>query len=283
MEIARENGRFEDARWLVRKDGSRIFARWVTTPMRDHSGNLRGYAKVLRDETERRHAEEQLRKSLAEKQALLQEIHHRVKNNLQVITSLLSIQATRVDNDDLATILADTENRVRTIAALHESLYSSEDLASIEFGSYLRRLVGDLAGFYGVDQNRLGVAVRAEELLVDIGKAIPFGLVVNELVTNTFKHAFPKGAFRQRSRSSSSTPVRQRERVARQSQLAQLTVRDNGIGLPAEIRLDKTPSMGLHLVHVLAKQLDAELSIAGREGTTVVLKFPVPPVVTRSA
>jgi two-component sensor histidine kinase len=237
---------------------------------------------VLRDETERRHAEEQLRKSLAEKRALLQEIHHRVKNNLQVITSLLSIQATRVDNRHLATMLADTENRVRTIAALHESLYSSEDLASIEFGSYLRRLVGDLAGFYGVDQKRLEVAVRAEDLLVDIGKAIPLGLVVNELVSNTFKHAFPgerSGTVEielqhagDAARHSSSTPVA----------VAQLTVRDNGVGLPAELRFDETPSMGLHLVHVLAKQLDAELSIARRQGTTVVVKFPVPPVVTRS-
>jgi len=278
MEIAKENGRFEDARWLVRKDGSRIFARWVTTPMRNPAGNLRGYAKVLRDETERRQAEEQLRNSLAEKHALLQEVHHRVKNNLQVITSLLSIQTTRVDNQDVSTILADTENRVRTIAALHESLYSSDNLARIEFSSYLQRLVNDLTGFYGVDPKRLAVAVRAEKLLIDIGKAIPLGLVVNELVTNTFKHAFPKG------RSGTVEIALEHAGAAAGNlgptspRLVQLTVRDNGIGLPADIRPDETPSMGLHLVHILAKQLDAKVSIAGREGTTVALKFPVLPV-----
>src|SRR5215218_5561523 len=175
LELARENGRFEDARWLVRKDGSRLFARWVTTPMLDQSGNLRGYAKVLRDETERRNTEQRMQASLTEKQALLQEIHHRVKNNLQVITSLLSIQAARAANPEVQTILADTETRVRTIAALHESLYSSDDLASIEFGSYLGRLVQDLASFYRIDESHVRIEVRAKELLVDIGQAIPLG------------------------------------------------------------------------------------------------------------
>jgi PAS domain S-box-containing protein len=275
MEIARDSGRFEDARWLVRKDGSRLFARWVTTPMRDDAGNLRGYAKVLRDETERMQAEEKLRKSLAEKHALLQEVHHRVKNNLQVITSLLSIQTTRVDNQDVAAILADTENRVRTIAALHESLYSSDDLARIEFSSYLQRLVQDLAGFYGVDQSRLAVAVRAEKLLIDIGKAIPLGLVVNELITNTFKHAFPGERSGRVEIELEHAGAAARNNSSSTDAVAQLTIRDNGIGLPAELKLDATPSLGLHLVHVLAKQLNAELNIAGHEGTTVVVKFPV--------
>jgi two-component sensor histidine kinase len=123
--------------------------------MLNAAGNLHGYAKVLRDETERRNTEQQLQSSLAEKEALLQDIRHRVKNNLQIITSLLSIQAKRTESPEVQAILADTENRVRTIAALHESLYSSDDLASIEFGSYVGRLVEDLAGFYGIDKGPL--------------------------------------------------------------------------------------------------------------------------------
>jgi PAS domain S-box-containing protein len=277
LAVARDNGRFEDARWLVRRDGSRLFGRWVTTPMRDQAGNLRGYAKVLRDETERRSAEQQLRASLAEKQALLQEIHHRVKNNLQVITSLLSIQSTRLNNPAVSTVLADTENRVRTIAALHETLYSSKDLASIEFGSYLQRLVRDLAAFYAMDERRLKIAVRAADLVVDIGQAIPLGLVVNELVTNTFKHAFPSGrsgvveVHLDYLRGNGEGQPDQ----AQDDEWGQLTVKDTGVGLPSGFKFEETPSLGLHLVNVLVEQLQGELNIASTHGTAVTVKFPL--------
>jgi len=277
LDMARKNGRFEDARWLLRKDGSRLFARWVTTPMRDEGGSLRGYAKVLRDETERREAEQRLQASLAEKHALLQEIHHRVKNNLQVITSLLSLQAERIENPEVSSVMDDTENRVRAIAALHETLYSSEDLASIEFSSYVERLVRDLVGFYGVDEQRLKVQVRAEDLLLDIGQAIPLGLIVNELVTNTFKHAFPVGQsgtvdIQLRYLRNSVDLDRERSVV---SGLGQITVKDNGVGLPPDLKLDEPPSMGLHLVKVLVEQLQGELEVAAAEGTSFSVKFPM--------
>src|SRR3954451_19077574 len=144
--------------------------------MWDEAGNLRGYAKVLRDETERRRIEQQMRASLAEKQPLLQEIHHRVKNNLQVITSFLSIQAARLNHPEVCTILAETENRVRAIAGLHERLYNSHSLADIEFGAYLDQLVNDLAQFYAIDEKRLKLVVRTANLTLDIGQAIPLGL-----------------------------------------------------------------------------------------------------------
>jgi PAS domain S-box-containing protein len=277
LEIAQANGRFEDARLLVRKDGTRLFARWVTTPMLDDAGDLRGYAKVLRDETERRHAEQRLQASLAEKHALLQEIHHRVKNNLQVITSLLSIQAERIQNPDVSAVIEDTENRVRAIAALHETLYSSNDLASIEFGSYVERLVRDLVGFFGVDEKRLSVAIRADELLVDIGQAIPLGLIVNELVTNTFKHAFPvgkSGLMEIHLKYLADTPDHAIGRSVDRG-LGEITVKDNGVGLPANLRLNETPSMGLHLVNVLVEQLNGELEVAATEGTSFTVRFPL--------
>jgi PAS domain S-box-containing protein len=234
LEIARESGRFEDARLLVRKDGSRLFARWVTTPMRDEAGGLRGYAKVLRDETERREAEQRLQGSLAEKHALLQEVHHRVKNNLQVITSLLSLQADRIRNPEVSAVIEDTENRIRAIAALHESLYKSRDLASIEFSSYVERLVRDLAHFFGIDENRLRIALHAEPLRVDIGQAIPLGLIVNELVTNTFKHAFPTGqagSVEIHVKAVPATPEGDRARAAA-NMLGEIIVKDDGVGMP---------------------------------------------------
>jgi PAS domain S-box-containing protein len=277
LELALEHGRFEDARWMVRKDGSRFFGRWVTNPMRDETGELRGYAKVLRDETERRDAEQQMRASLAEKQALLQEIHHRVKNNLQVITSLLSIQASRIENPEVAAVLADTENRVRAIAALHETLYSSQDLASIEFGSYLRQLVGDLVSFYSVDRKRLQVTVTTEDLVVDIGQAIPLGLIVNELVTNALKHAFPSG---RRGTVKVELGYVRSSIDAEQGQtldegLGRLTVQDDGVGMPPGLKFDQTPSMGLHLVNVLVEQLRGTLELETTGGTRVTIEFPL--------
>lgn len=277
LEIARVNGRFEDARLVARKDGSRLFARWVTTPMRDEGGNLRGYAKVLRDETGRRNAEERLQSSLAEKQALLQEIHHRVKNNLQVITSLLSIQSERVHNPEVSSIIEDTENRVRAIAALHETLYSSNNLASIEFSAYVERLVRDLVGFFRVDEQRLRVAVRADRLIVDIGQAIPLGLIVNELVTNTLKHAFPVGRSGTVEILLRHLPVAARadSGASVDTGLGEITVRDNGVGLQPHLRIDETPSMGLHLVNVLVEQLQGQLEIAASEGASFTVKFPL--------
>jgi PAS domain S-box-containing protein len=277
LELSRENGRFEDARWLVRKDGTQLFGRWVTTPMWDEAGNLRGYAKVLRDETQRRKNEQQVRKSLAEKHALLQEIHHRVKNNLQVITSLLSIQAARMENPEVSAVLADTESRVRAIAALHETLYSSQDLGSIEFGTYLEQLVRDLVSFYCVDKNRLAVEIEATDLVVDIGQAIPLGLIVNELVTNTLKHAFPDS---QPGRLEVELKYLRNSVDVNQGQtlddgLGQLTVRDNGVGLPPTVKFEETPSMGLHLVNLLVEQLRGELKVDTAGGTAVTINFPL--------
>jgi PAS domain S-box-containing protein len=277
LDVARENGRFEDARLLVRKDGSRLFARWVTTPMRDEAGDLRGYAKVLRDETERRSAEQQLQASLTEKHALLQEIHHRVKNNLHVITSLLNIQSERVQNPEVAAVIEDTENRVRAIATLHETLYSSKDLGSIEFSSYVKRLVQELAGVFGVEGKQLKISIRADDLLVDIGQAIPLGLIVNELVTNTFKHAFPadrSGVVEIHVNYLPNTADRPLG-PSLGSGLAEITVKDNGVGLPPNVRFNETPSMGLHLVNILVEQIDGELEVAAAEGTAVTVKFPV--------
>ena len=263
LDSARDHGRFEDARWMVRKDGSRLFARWVTTPMRDEAGRLRGYAKVLRDETHRRSVEEQTNASLTEKEALLQEIHHRVKNNLQVIASLLSIQASRISNREVCAVLADTEHRVRAIAALHETLYSSEDLANIEFGSYLQQLVGDLLRFYRVDKRVLRVNIDAADMVIELRQALPLGLILNELVTNALKHAFPEG--RSGNLEVQLKYLRNAGDACKERTLdegfAQLTVRDDGVGLPLNLNLDEIPSMGLHLVRLLTDQLRGELRL----------------------
>jgi PAS domain S-box-containing protein len=163
MREAATVGRSEDERWHVRKDGTRFWCRGVMTSMDDGMGHVRGFAKVMRDETESRRASERLTASLAEKEALLKEIHHRVKNNLQVITSLLTLQSDTVLDDTIRDMFEEAVNRVRTIGDIHELLYRSPELARIDFDVYLNRLAENLLSFYGVEPNRIRVVVTAKD------------------------------------------------------------------------------------------------------------------------
>jgi len=263
-------GRAEDERWHRRKDGSRFWCSGVVTRIDDPQGNVRGLAKVMRDETERMQAREQTTRSLAEKEALLKEIHHRVKNNLQVITSLLTLQSDAVDDDATRTMFEEAVNRVRTIGDIHELLYRSPDLARVDFNLYLNQLAKSLSSFYGIDQKRIAVRVDARTTGLELAKAIPCGLIVNELLTNALKHGFPEersGEVRVTLECEHGTCV--------------LEVRDNGVGIPDEVTIDNTISLGLKLVSVLAQQLGGEVLIHRNGGTRFAVSFPDPSSVTK--
>jgi len=260
---ALRNGRSEDERWHSRKDGSRFWCSGVLTRIDDAAGKLRGFAKIMRDETERRRASKQLADSLAEKEVLLKEIHHRVKNNLQVITSLLTLQSDSLNDDATRTMFDEAVNRVRTIGDIHELLYRSPELARVDFNLYLERLVYNLFSFYGVDRSRIRSVVDAEGMRLDIAKAIPCGLIVNELLTNALKHAFPDGRSGEISISLRSQDGR-----------ASLEVADNGIGLADDLAVDGSASLGLKLVSVLAKQLHGEIHVDRHGGTRFAISFP---------
>jgi PAS domain S-box-containing protein len=276
LDEAAAHGRSEYGRWLIRKDGSRFWARWVTTPIYDESGQILAFAKVLHDETQRKQTEEQLREAVKEKNALIQEVHHRIKNNLQVINSLISLQADRVDRSMLS-ILEDTQNRVAAIGAIHEQLYASQDLSNINFGSYLEDLVKGLFSFYGVRGNHIDLQIHSDEIVLDVHQAIPLGLIANELVTNSLKHAFPQN--RPGVVEVSFTYVPQEGSGDSESTLdegsARLRVSDNGIGLPSGVDIDGARSMGLHLVHLLAGQLGGRLEAEPGPGTRLALTFPL--------
>jgi PAS domain S-box-containing protein len=246
--------RSECERWLVRKDDTTFWARWVTTPMYDDVGRLRGYAKVLRDETQRKQAEDQLRTALEQKKALVQEIHHRVKNNLQVISSLLSLQADRLENPEVAAVLQDTQTRVAAIAAIHEQLYASQDLSNIEFGPYVRRLVRGLFGLYGVNGDRIDLRLDAADIVLKVEQAIPLGLIINELVINALKHAFPQNRPGVITLSLTDTPANAEGKSVPEG-LVRLRVEDNGVGLVPDIDIHQAKSMGLTLVNLLVQQL----------------------------
>jgi two-component sensor histidine kinase len=217
----------------------------------------------MRDETERERSREELQASLAEKDALLKEIHHRVKNNLQVITSLLALQSTAVEDDATRTLFDEAVNRVRAIGDIHDLLYRSPDLARVDFNLYLSRLADNLVSFYDVDGNRIHVRVDAGSVKLPLAQAIPCGLLVNELLTNALKHGFPNGragAVLVKLDSDDGECI--------------LTVSDDGVGLPPDLAVENTPSLGLRLVSVLANQLRGVLRVHREPETRFTVLFP---------
>ncbi len=251
----------------------------VTRPPVDDQHVLTGFvrdisaqhaAEVARREAsaelERKVAERtaELRESVRQGDVLLREIHHRVKNNLQVISSMLNLQATTAHNEDARLVLLESQNRIAAMALVHQLLYRSKEIGLIDFGDYLHRLIERLADAYNVDASRIELAVDAPAIYVDLDRAIPCGLIVNELVTNALLHAFPGGR-RGRIRIG----------LAHDHELVALTVADDGIGLPASIDLDKPHTFGLKIVHSLAKQIDGTTSRLPGAGTTIRVAFPL--------
>lgn len=243
-------------------------------PLRDADGRIVAALGISRDITERKRAEEQIRASLVEKEVLLKEIHHRVKNNLQVISSLLNLQIGYVKDPFDRDLFNDCQSRVRTMALIHEGLYQSPDLACINFADYLRHVADNLMRTYRADQVRLELDVTG--LCLGIDAAIPCGLIVNELVSNALKYAFPPDAAGARG----EVP---RIRVALQprgeTELV-LRVADNGCGLPAAVEVGATPSLGLQLVATLAQQLQGCVTVERAGGTAFQIVFPRPAAAT---
>ncbi len=254
----------------VRLDGMRLETSDHESVEAELIGNayLEGARKVvqlnLRDVTERKRIEDQVRTSLRDKEVLVQEIHHRVKNNLQVISSILSLQAKYIRDEGLMLALNETRNRVRAIAAIHEMLYQTKGFARIEIGPYLRQLAAMLLDFYGVAEGAIAVDIGIDAVWLDIDKAIPCGLIVNELISNSLKHAFKNKG---KGRIGISLRSEKENWYA-------LTVSDNGIGFQKDFDIRKAHSLGLQMVHLLADQLGGTAGIGGREGAEVVVRFP---------
>ncbi len=261
LTIARREGRFEDEGWRVRKDGSAFWANVVITALYDHSGILQGFAKITRDLTQRKLAEDAMRASLLEKELLLKEIHHRVKNNLQIVSTLLDLQAEHITDPDALAMFKESRGRVRSMALIHERLYRSADLAHVDVAEYARQLAGDLYRSYRVstDEIDLDVTVSTPPLPIDI--AIPCGLLLNELIANSLKHAFEGGG---------------RISIALKDEGASnvLTVSDTGKGFPDDFDIRITSSFGLQLVNTLVAQLNGEISTNHGPGAEITVRFP---------
>jgi PAS domain S-box-containing protein len=244
--------------------------RWVddrTVVERDAEGRIAFYQGIVIDITERKQAEQSLRTSLAEKTALLQEVHHRVKNNLQVVSSLLSLQAGLEKNRSAVDALRETQGRIRSMALLHEMLYRSEGLARVDFGGYLDRLCAHLLRAVGHHAGRVTLERRGGAVELGLDQAVPCGLIVSELVSNALKHAFPE-----------DRAGRIVIDVSRSDALhLSLIVADDGVGLPPDPGATGTSTLGLRLVRILAAQLKGTLTEVPRPGASFRIVFPREP------
>jgi PAS domain S-box-containing protein len=221
---------------------------------------------VCRRITERKRAEEQIRASLAEKEVLLKEIHHRVKNNMQIISSLMELQSDSIPDERSRACLRESQNRIRSMALIHELLYQSKDFSAIDLGEYISNLAQYLFDSYVVERERVSLNIDAGNIYLDINRAVPCGLVINELISNSLKHGFPHGRSGEISVLVSSDGGR-----------ITLQVADNGIGMPAGLDLGNTETLGLQLVNLLAKQLMGRISFdGGKSGSLAVMSFPGP-------
>jgi two-component sensor histidine kinase len=227
------------------------------------NGKPIGIEGLLRDITDRKHADKKLQASLKEKEVLLQEIHHRVKNNMQIISSLLNLQSSKVQDEDVVGMFQESRDRIRAMALIHEKLYQSKDLAQVNLGQYIESLYLHLYHMYRVDSSTVRLVKHIEEVFLDINTAIPIGLVINELVSNALKHAFPNG---------SQGEIRlelSRDKGGRY----RLIIKDNGAGLPAGVDIKNPDTLGMQLVHDLVAQIGGEIDIDISEGTAFLVTF----------
>jgi two-component sensor histidine kinase/ActR/RegA family two-component response regulator len=222
---------------------------------------------LIADNAMRQRTEQQLQVLLKEKEVLLKEMHHRVKNNLQIIASLLRLQADAVNDPHVQKIFKDSQHRINTMVLIHETLYQAGDVAHIEFAAYIRSLVTQLLEASGSRAERIALHIEAEAVSLELTTAIPCGLLLNELVTNCLKHAFPyeqAGEIRVALQRGEDRHVR-------------LRVSDTGVGFPAGLDFRATDSLGLQLVCLLTEQLQGTLTLDRRSGTHWTLTFPHTP------
>lgn len=223
------------------------------------------------DISDRKQKEGHIQAALKEKDLLLGEIHHRVKNNLQIVHSLLDLQSARIDDSRVQDMLLDSQNRIRSMALIHQTLYQSKDFSGVDFGSFLDSLIPTLISSYGVDPARIALAIKAGTVQLPISVAIPCGLVVNELISNAMKHAFPAGRM-----GGIDVKLDYNGRSDAAGDWVELSVSDDGVGLPDSVDLARGETLGLQLVTLLASQLHGTLEVRRSDPTRFVLEFPNP-------
>ena len=235
----------------------------------DGEGESLRIVSLCRDITERKRAEEKIRNSLVEKEILLKEVHHRVKNNLMTIIGLIKMQEAKADNEMFDPLLQELEGRIRSMALVHESLHKSADLAHVNLQNYIETMSAQIYAQFGADRD-IRFSVQAAGVDVNLDSAIPCGLILNELLTNAFKHAFPDGRPGSGAGNCEINVI-----VNQEGGMNALTVADNGVGLPADLDWEKSEALGLRLIKMLSQQIKGSIELDRSAGTVFRLKFPV--------
>ena len=247
----------------IRKNGSRVPIEITVYARFDHEGSVVSFVGFVMDITERKEAERKIKAALKEKETLLKEIHHRVKNNMNVTSSLLKLQSAGITDKKTLEMFQDTRGRIQTMALVHDKLYRSKDLAHIDFREYIKDLAENQFRSYGVKRDRISLKVAAEELFFEIDLATPCGLIISELVSNALKHAFPQNRKGEIKIALSAIDGHEFE----------LIVSDDGVGIPADVDFENTESFGLYLINLLVEQLDGTIDLDRDGGTAFRIRF----------
>ena len=247
----------------LKRDGSEFPIEIGLNPIETDAGSM--VLSAIVDISDRKHKEDSIHAALKEKDVLLGEIHHRVKNNLQIVHSLLDLQSNNISDQIVLGMLRESQNRIRSMALIHQTLYQSKDFARVDFRAFLDSLAPTLISSYGLGSDRVTLSLNAIDVQLPINAAIPCGLVVNELISNSLKHAFPddtRGEITVDLSSDTATTV-------------VLSVSDNGVGIADGFDMSQTTTLGLQLVTMLADQLGGELEVHRRNPTRFRLRFPL--------
>jgi PAS domain S-box-containing protein len=251
---------------LITASGKKIASESNSGLLRGNGGRQNAIVTILREITQRKKAENQLRDALEEKEILVREVHHRVKNNLQIMSSLLSFQQDGISDATAKNALQEAQNRIRSMAYIHEGLYQSKNLAMIDLPAYIQKLVDNLVDLFGV-RKKVQIRLDITDITTGIDAAIPCGLIVNELVSNSLKYAFEgrkKGILSVRLQNNEDSSIPQKY---------VLSVIDNGIGMPSDWDQNSSKTLGLQLVNILVKQLKGEIQLLRDKGTTFNIYF----------
>lgn len=250
--------------YIFKSSNGKLFpVQYSSNPIIEH-GKVKGAVVSFQDITERKNSEKMIKDSLKEKDILIKEIHHRVKNNMQIISSMLNLQSNNVDDERALRTLRDSQNRIQSMAIIHEKLYRSGDLSGIKLDEYIKDLVNHLETSHNILSDNIIIKQKIDDVFLGIDTAITIGLIINELLSNIFKHAFTK----------TGRGIVEITYQSRGEMPSILSIKDNGKGFPKEFNFEQTESLGLQLVSTLVKQLNGTIKLNRNPGTEFIISLP---------
>lgn len=254
---------FSREQTYVRKDGDILSANVTVSLVRDSNNNPNYFVAVFEDITERKEYESQLEESIKEKEVLLKEVHHRVKNNMQVISSILNLQSSYITDENALGIIRESQDRIKSMSFVHESLYQSNTLSEVNFAEYIQNITRNLYHSYGRPEGGIDLEFELENIYLNLDTSIPCGLIINEVVSNSLKYAF-------KGRETGKIKI---VFTKLSDGKMKLIIADNGIGLPKDFDIENADSLGLQLVTTLITQVSGKLEIDVSNGTSFGIEF----------